>query len=168
MSSHSRRDNDQIVAYTHIHQFLFLSIDLSRKLIVVISLVRSREVKCASQDEIDDLPVIFCDTGALTLHDNFVGLRVGTQEMLAEHRLLKEWNPPQKLEIIYKQIHHISLPFWRAENIFYILEKTGTSFLVVDLGFLFPLSILVIRIFIGEKNVEFSQCISMQLCRVLP
>lgn len=42
----------------------------------------------------------FWDTGALTLHDNCVGLRVGTQETLAEHRLLKEWNPPQKLEII--------------------------------------------------------------------
>lgn len=53
----------------------------------VISLVRSKEVKCASQDEFDDLLVIFYDTGMLTLHDNSVGLRVGTQETLAEHRL---------------------------------------------------------------------------------
>lgn len=60
-----------------------------------------------------------CDTGALTLHDNSIALRVGTQETLAEHRLLEEWNSPQKLEIIYKQIH-ISMPFWRAENISFI------------------------------------------------
>lgn len=48
-----------MVTYTHVHQFLFLLIDLSTKLREVISLVRSREVRCASQDETDDLPVIF-------------------------------------------------------------------------------------------------------------
>lgn len=45
---------------------------------------------------------------------------------------------------------------------FYILEDTGTSFVVVDLGFLFPLSILVIWIFIGKK-IEFFQRIRMRL-----
>jgi len=95
----------------------------------VISLVRSREVKCASQDEFDALPVIFCDTGTLTSHDNSVGLRVGTQGTLAEHRLSKEWNPPQKSEIILQaNSSHLDVFLESRKYIFYILEKTGTSF----------------------------------------
>lgn len=48
-----------------------------------------------------------------------------------------------------------------------MFENTGTSFFVDDWGFLFPLSLLVIWIFRGEQ-IEFFQCIHMQLCTVLP
>lgn len=39
----------------------------------------------------------FWDTGALTLHDNCVGLRVGTQETLAEHQTIERVKSTSKI-----------------------------------------------------------------------